>query len=124
MSTFNMNDETSTYNYSKLRNYKLENDHIQYCENSTCMMGNACFLIVFTEFANFNNILEAKDIRYENKNLKTFEIVKGTIKLSNYVVPFDFDGDKFLFLDYLSKEERKISVFFTASKKPQYNYIS
>ena len=38
MSTFNMNDETSTYNYSKLRNYKLENDHIQYCENSTCMM--------------------------------------------------------------------------------------
>ena len=123
MSTFNMNDETSTYNYSKLRNYKLENDHIQYCENSTCMMGNACFLIVFTEFANFNNILEEKDIRYENKNLKTFEIVKGTIKLSNYVVPFDFDGDKFLFLDYLSKEERKISVFFTASKKPQYNYI-
>ena len=123
MSTFNMNDESSTYNYSKLRNYKLENDHIQYCENSTCMIGNACFLIVFTEFANFNNELEIKDIKYENKNLKTFEIIKGTIKMSNYVVPFDFDGDKFLFLDYLSKEERIISVVYTASKNAQYNYM-
>ena len=123
MSTFNMNDESSTYNYSKLRNYKYENDHIQYCENCTCMMGNACFLIVFTEFANFNDELQEKEIKYENKNLKTFEIIKGTIKMSNYVVPFDFDGDKFLFLDYLSKEERIISVVFTVTKKAQYNYI-
>ena len=122
MSTFNINDVSSTYNYSKLRNYKTENEHIQFCENCTCMMSNSCYLIVFTKFGNFNSIIEIKDIKYEHKNLKEFQIIEGTIKMSNYVVPFDFDGDQFLFLDYISKDKRKITVVYTASKKEEYNY--
>ena len=123
MSTFNINDESSTYNYSKLRNYKTENEHIEYCENCTCMMSNSCYLIIFTHFANFNSNLEIKDIKYENKNLKKYEIVQGSIKMSNYVVPFDFDGDQFLFLDYISKNERTINIVYTATKKEKYNYL-
>ena len=122
MSTFNINDESSTYNYSKLRNYKTENEHIECCENCTCMMGNSCFLIIFTHFANYNSTIEIKDIKYENKNLKEFHIVSGTIKMSNYAVPFDFDGDQFLFLDYMTKDERRISVVFTSSKKEEYHF--
>ena len=123
MSTFNINDDTSTYNYSKLRNYKTENDHIEFCESCTCMMRNSCFLIVFTQFSNFNSAIEIKDIKYENKNLKKYEIIQGTIKMSNYVVPFDFDGDQFLFLDYISKNERLITVVYTATKKEKYNFL-
>ena len=123
MSTFNINDDTSTYNYSKLRNYKTENDHIEFCETCTCMMKNSCFLIVFTQFSTFNSAIEIKDIKYENKNLKKYEIIQGTIKMSNYVVPFDFGGDQFLFLDYISKNERMITVVYTATKKEQYNHL-
>ena len=123
MSTFNINDDTSTYNYSKIRNYRTENDHIEFCENCTCMMSNSCFLIIFTQYGNFNSVLEVKEIKYENKNLKKYEIINGTILISNYVVPFDFDGDQFLFLDYISKNERTINVVYTATKKEKYNYI-
>ena len=123
MSTFNINDKNSTYNYSKLRNYKTENEHIEFCETSTCMICNSCFLIVFSQFGNFNSNLEVKNIKYENKNLKEYEIIKGSIKMSNYAVPFDFDGDQFLFLDYISKDERTINVIYTASKKESYYYL-
>ena len=123
MSTFNINDDTSTYNYSKLRNYKTENEHIEYCESCTCMMSHSSYLIVFTKFGSYNSKIEFKDVKYENKNLKKYEIIQGTIKLSNYVVPFDFNGDQFLFLDYISKKERSINVFFTATKKEEYIYI-
>ena len=123
MSTFNINDKNSTYNYSKLRNYKTENEHIEFCETCTCMICNSCFLIVFSQYGNFNSTLEVKDIKYENKNLKEYEIIKGSIKMSNYAVPFDFDGDQFLFLDYISKDERTINVIYTASKKENYSYF-
>ena len=123
MSTFNINDDSSTYNYSKLRNYKTENDHIEFCESCTCMMKNSCYLIVFTKFANYNSIIEINDVKYDHKNLKQNKVIQGTIKMSNYVVPFDFDGDQFLFLDYISKEERRICVAYTASKKEEYHYI-
>ena len=122
MSTFNINDDTSTYNYSKLRNYNTENDHLEFCENCTCMMKNSFFLIIYTKYANYNSNFEIKDIEYENKDLKKYKIIKGQITMSNYVVPFDFDGDKFLFLDYISKNERKISVVYTATKKENFNY--
>ena len=123
MSTFNINDNSSTYNYSKLRNYRTENDHIEFCETCTCMMKNSCYLIIFTQYNTLNSTLEIKDVKYENKNLKKFDIIQGTIKMSNYVVPFDFDGDQLLFLDYISKNERTINVIYTATKKEKYYYI-
>ena len=86
-------------------------------------MNNSCYLIVFTHFASFNSNLEIKDTKYENKNLKKYELVQGYIKMSNYVVPFDFDGDQFLFLDYISKKERTINIVYTMTKKEKYNYL-
>ena len=123
MSTFNINDKSSTYNYSKIRNYKTENEHIEFCETCTCMMKNSYFLIIFTKYANYNSVIEIKEIKYEHKNLKHYKIIEGKIKMSNYMVPFDFDGDQFLFLDYVTKEQRKITVFYTESKQEEYNYI-
>ena len=123
MSTFNINDDTSTYNYSKLRNYKTENDHIEFCETSTCMMKNSCFLIIFTQYGNFDSEIVIKETKYENKNLQKFELVDGTLKMSNYAIPFDFDGDQFLFIDYFSKEERVIRIVYTTSKKKDFVFF-
>ena len=49
-------------------------------------------------------------------------MISGKIPLSNFCVPFDFDGDRFLFLDYLTKDKRKICIFYTISKKDMYEY--
>ena len=122
MSTFNKNDENSTYNYSKLRNYKTENDHLEYCESALCFLKNSCFLIIFTKLAEFEDNLEISEISYENKNLSSGEIIKGEIKLSNYIVPFDFNGDMFLFVDYHSKDDKFIGIEYTSSLKPRYIY--
>ena len=122
MSSFNKNDENSTYNYSKLRNYKTENDHLEYCESAFCFLKNSCFLILFTKSAEFEEDLETSEINYENKNLSTGEIIKGQIILSNFVVPFDFNGDMFLFVDYKSKEEKFIGIEYTSSLKDRYTY--
>ena len=122
MSTFNKNDKNSTYTFSKLRNYKTENEHLEYCETATCFLKNSCFLIVFTSLAEFDDKFEIEEIKYENKNLSSGEITKGKIILSNYVVPFDFDGDMFLYIDYKSKEEKFIGIEYTLSKKSSYIY--
>ena len=122
MSTFNKNDKNSTYNFSKLRNYKTENEHIICCESATCLLKNSCFLILFTKFAEFEENYENLEVKYENKNLNTGEIIKGIINLSNFVIPFDFDGDMFLYVDYLSKEEKFIGVEYTRSKNDPYIY--
>ena len=123
MSQFNKNDKNSTYSFSKLRNYKTENEHIQNCETVTCMLKNACILIIFTNYGEFLEKLEFSVVKYENKNLISSEIIKGEIYLSNFVVPFDFDGDLFLFLDYKSKDQRIISVEYTSSLKQRFDYL-
>ena len=123
MSQFNKNDKNSTYSFSKLRNYKTENEHIQNCETVTCMLKNSCFLIIFTNYGEFLEKLEFSVVKYENKNLISSEIIKGEIYLSNFVVPFDFDGDLFLFLDYKSKDQRIISVEYTSSLKQRFDYL-
>ena len=122
MSTFNKNDKNSTYNFSKLRNYKTENEHIEFCETATCFLKNSCFLIIFTKLAEFEDYFEIVETQYENKNLSTGEIIKGSMDLSNYVIPFDFNGDMFLFVDYKSKEEKFIGIEYTITQKERYVY--
>ncbi len=122
MSTFNKNDKNSTYNFSKLRNYKTENEHIEFCETATCFLKNSCFLIIFTKLAEFEDDFEIAETKYENKNLSSGEIIKGSMDLSNYVIPFDFNGDMFLFVDYKSKEEKFIGIEYTITQKERYVY--
>ena len=86
------------------------------------MMNSSNFLMIYTQFAEFNSILKSFNVKYKNRNLRTYEMITGKIKLSNYCVPFDFDGDRFLFLDYISKEKRKICIYYTISKMDIFEY--
>ena len=117
MSSFNINDDNSNYNYLRIRNYQNENEHIKNCENTTCMMTDKYFLIVHTIFANNNSDIFLNKVKYQNKMMTTFEVVEGEIEMYNYSIPFDFDGDRFLFLDYESDILRRICIYYTLSKK-------
>ena len=122
MSNFNINDNNSSYNYIKIKNYKNDSQHVKYCEKCTCMMNSSNFLIIFTDFGEFNSNIKIERFKYKNRNLRTFKIVSGYIEMSNFSIPFDFDGDRFLFIDYQTKEIRRICIYYTKSEKERYEY--
>lgn len=122
MSSFNINDDNSNYNYIRIRNYQSENEHIKCCENSTCMMTDKNFLLVHTNFGENTTPIIINNVQYENKTFSSYEVIKGEIEMYNYSIPFDFDGDKFLFLDYESDKVRRICIYYTLSKKPCFIY--
>ena len=122
MSQFNINDKSSSYDYLKIKNYKNDNQHLKHCENCTCMMNSSQYLIIYTEFADFNTGYKLSNCKYKNRSLKSYKLVSGKIHMSNYSVPFDFDGNRFLFLDYMSKDERKICIYYTLSYDNIYEY--
>ena len=122
MSNFNINDENSTYEYFKIKNYKNDSQHIKYCEQSTCMMNSSNYLIIFTDYGDFNSKIYFDNFKYRNRNLRTFKAKSGKIEMSNFSVPFDFDGDRFLFLDYRTKEIRRICIHSVLNDKNIYEY--
>ena len=95
---------------------------IIHLEHISTFNKNDKFLIIFTVLAEFDDKFEIEETKYENKNLSSGEIIKGKMNLSNYVVPFDFDGDMFLYIDYKSKEEKFIGIEYTSSQKKAFIY--
>ena len=122
MSNFNINDENSTYEYFKIKNYKNDSQHIKYCEQSTCMMNSSNYLIIFTDYGDFDSKIYFDNFKYRSRNLRTFKAKSGKIEMSNFSVPFDFDGDRFLFLDYRTKEIRRICIHSVLNDKNIYEY--
>ena len=87
-------------------------------------MTNNYFLKVNTDFGeDEKDYVTKQKILYDNRNLKDYTIVTGLIEMTNYSVPFDFDGDRFVWLDNLSKNERRLCIFFTLSSQTQINIM-
>ena len=109
---------------TKIKNYPNENEHLKYCEKCMCFMTNNYFLKVNTDFGeDEKDYVTKQKILYDNRNLKDYTIVTGLIEMTNYSVPFDFDGDRFVWLDNLSKNERRLCIFFTLSSQTQINIM-
>ena len=113
MSSFNINDDNSNYTYVRIKNYVSENEHIKKCENATCMMTDKYFLIVYTVYAENDSQIQLNKVNYQNKNMISFEIIEGEIEMYNYSIPFDFDGDRFLFFVYESYALRRLFIYYT-----------
>jgi len=122
ISTFNINDYKSKYDYTRVRNYLSEEDHIINCENCTCFLTSTNYLMINTCFDENNSPIIMQQIPYKNKILNNLDIVNGNIEMFNFCVPFDFDGDKFLFLDYQTKNIRRICIYYTLSKIKPFSY--
>ena len=123
ISTFNINDINSKYDYTRIRNYTSEEDHIINCENTTCFLTHSNFLLINTVFEENNNPIIMQQIPYQNKILNNLDIVQGNIEMFSFSVPFDFNGDKFLFLDYQTKETRRICIYYTLTQRKPFIQI-
>lgn len=116
--------ELSTDGITKIKNYPNENEHLKFCESCTCFMTSSHFLKVNTVFGeDEKDYVVTQKILYDNRNLKDYNIVTGMIEITNYSVPFDFDGDRFIWIDNLSKNERRLCIYYTLSSQTQINIM-
>ena len=113
LSNFNFEDENESYYYTQIKNYQSESEHILNCEGATCLMNKNKFLLLFTPVNDYSSPIHYKKYGYINKTLTTYEIITGEICMYNFIVPFDFDGDRFLYLEYESENIRRICIYYT-----------
>ena len=123
ISSFYGNDISMTHNYKRTFIYKSDNAHSEFCENCSCFMAINNFLIVYTYYCDFNWPLRINPVKYENRHLYTDELLSGVISMSNYNVPFDFDGDNFLYLEYYEDTTRSINIYKTLKDKKKFKYM-
>lgn len=123
ISSFIGKDIKNAYNYKQINNYITDKEHYEFCETAQCFLTKKNYLIVYSFYSDFNWPLKFNQVKYENKNLFNFEVIKGSIYMSNYNVPFDFDGDNFLYLEYLSKTMRSINIYSTLKGQKLFQFF-
>ena len=120
ISTLNTNNPESKFDYIKSDNYQNKTLHLINCENSVCFLTPNNFLLLNMSLADFSTTqIKQEEINYVNKNLKVFhkqETTKGVIESNNFTIPFDFDGVRFLYLEFFEEDLRKINVYDTINQ--------
>ena len=97
--------------------YETDYDHTKNCENAFIFITEKCFLRVQLpqiEEGNLKIILmesnyEIKYFNDEDEKYDSTEIKTG-LPTTNYTVPFDFNGNQFLWVEFLSGTQRNICV--------------
>ena len=107
--TFNITSEQPL----SINIYDSEMKHNQNCENSYVFLSPYyLFRIQLGQIDEGSFIVYNSNQEYELKHINLIENNKsfiGKIQMSNYSVPFDFNG-KFLWVEFLSNEERNICI--------------
>ena len=123
ISTFIDKDISKSYNFKKFNNYTSDKAHNEFCETAQCFIANNHYLILCLYYFDFNWPLKFNYVKYKNKDLNNFGEIKGSISMSNFNVPFDFDGDKCLYLEYYSKNMRCINIYSTLNEQKLFQYF-
>ena len=122
LTNFNFENENESYYYTQIKNYKSENEHIRYCEGAICLMSKNNFFILFAPMIDYGSSIHYFRYSYINKNITTYEVIEGEIEIYNFIVPFDFDGNRFLYLEYESEDIRRISIYHTLTKLDAFKF--
>lgn len=103
----------------EISNYQNENEHFQKCDKCFTMLKNDYLVRTFIEFQgnpdNGSNIFETPISIKKLSNLNELE-TNGTINMSNFCVPFDFDGKNYIFVDFIKENQRKFCIYDLDSK--------
>ena len=94
--------------------YDSEISHSQNCENSYIFLSpDYLFRIQLGEVDEGSFIVTNSNQEFELKEINLIEESKshkGKIQMSNYSVPFDFNGKYFLWVEFLNNENRNICI--------------
>ena len=115
--------DNNHHNYNRFPNYENEVVHKNKCEMMFSLVGdNKLLLLELNQQSETGNIninststsLKIKDLEYGN-------IREYNVTMTNYSVPFDFDGKRFLWVEFLNEKERTLCLYnFDTEQKFEY----
>ena len=112
----------------EISNYQSENEHFQKCDKCFTMLKNDYLVRTFIEFPG-NPEKETKETNMFDTPISIKKItnlnepeINGTINMSNFCVPFDFDGKNYVFVDFLKENQRMFSIYDIDSKSLKTNF--
>ena len=107
-------DNLSNESSQSINVYKSDNEHIQNCENAFILLSPDSLLRI--QLAQIDEgtltILDTEqeyELKYFNPNNENNNF-SGKLPMTNYSVPFDFNGKNFLWIEFLGSGNRKICV--------------
>ena len=98
--------------FQKVLNYSNEMDHSKYCENAFIYLSSHyLFRIQLSQpEEKCLNIIEIES-EYEIMNINNNDIFHiGKIPMTNYIVPFCFDGENFAWVEFTGEDKRNICM--------------
>lgn len=91
---------------------KKKESHDNNCDNCLTMLNNNYLIRTFIQFPTEpNEDPITKKTRFSIKNINNMDEIKGEIELSNYCVPFDFDGKNFIIIDFIKQNKRNYIAY-------------
>ena len=115
----NKNDINQIPEYTESKNYDSEEKHNQKCLNCLTMLNDKYLIRTYINFPSKpNDVPITEDVEISIKNIinhdsndNNNEEIEGKINMSNYSVPFDFDGKNYIFIDFIKPNERSFNVY-------------
>ena len=113
------NNEPIVRLVSTIKNYSEEYLHVKDCDNAIVYLTKEIFFMVAIEqIKKKPMILNTTESNYLVKSIESHEIIEsGTIRTTNYIVPFDFDGKYFVLLQFFTNVERMLFSFNVFTQK-------
>jgi hypothetical protein len=109
-------EDGSTELLNNINNYETEGEHSHNCDNCYTILYDKFLLRIFLILPS-NEKVEINSCEYIVKNIINNESDSGKIEMSNYSVPFDYNGRNYVWIDFKEKEERILNIFNFEEKK-------
>ena len=104
---------------TNIKNYSEDYLHVKDCDNAIVYMTKEIyFMVAIEQIKKKPMILNTTESNYIVKNIESQEIIeRGTLRTTNYIVPFDFDGKYFVLLQFFTNVERMLCSFNVFTQK-------
>lgn len=116
---YNISDSSNDIpNHNEMKNYESEADHLNKCDNCYTMLNDIYLVRTFINFPSETKTpSESSPTDYSIKDLTNLTERRGTITMSNYSVPFDFDGNNYIFVDFFDGDLRIFNIYNENEKR-------
>ena len=100
------------FSYKIFNNYDNEEIHNNFCNSCFTLLDENKLLMLFLIENNDEDPIRNYDCNYIFKTIinGNEEKKNGNINISNYIVPFDFKNNNFIFLEFLTDNKRNLKI--------------
>ena len=112
------NQKNNNNEIKEVLNYEDDSDHFKVCERTFCMLkDNFLFSIELNIPKDEDKTANINQCDWRITNIENKKSFNHHIDISNYWVPFDFDGKLLIFVEFLSEDERTFDIYSCFEKK-------